>query len=569
MNGALAQNAQGQAAQYNPVFGGQAAQQQATTYNPAMMNAQQSGAQVNPQTINPAQMGAATMNASTGTAAGYDAATGQAQGYQAGTLGPAATYGAQQATSQGFNAAQQSPAAQMNAAQVAQTPGAMASQATGQGFNAAQIDPASGYSATGFDKGNLQNVSAGRVSSTNLDPYMNPYTQNVIDSTTREMNRNHQMTLNDVGAQATAAKAFGGSRHGIVEGEANRNHGDALARMTADLYQDNFKTALGTATNDLNRDLSGQTSNQNAALASGCGGPERVKHGKPVECSGAKQPRSLSQANLSQQAGPIRGGGGQLCIGPQRATGYGCFAKVECGSQDAARAGQNASFAQQAGSQNANATNAVNANNAGFTQAANQFASGAANAANSLNAQLGTGANAANAGAQNQFTQNQFGADNTAAATNAAAGNQFGLANMASLNTAGQFNAGQQNAMTSGNLGFLNNAFAVQRGQPAGDKRSECRIPAAGGHPERGEQSARAIAQHAEQPVQRGPTPERRIRQSRRTEYRRPVQCQHDDGRIGKQRTGGKRSAIAKPDRSQRGRPIQRGRTKHVQSEPV
>ena len=61
-------------------------------------------------------------------------------------------------------------------------------------------------------------VGAGQLSSTSLTPYMNPYTKNVIDTSMGDLNRARTMAMNDVGASATSAGAFGGSRHGVAEG---------------------------------------------------------------------------------------------------------------------------------------------------------------------------------------------------------------------------------------------------------------------------------------------------------------------------------------------------------------
>jgi hypothetical protein len=183
VNGALAQNAMrgpgfASTATYSPITGqaalGQASTGQAQGYNaqmmgPSSMNAAQSNFTAQAQGYNPAMM-----QATTGQAQGYNPATGTATTYQAGNLGNAATYNAQQANSQGFNAAQQSPAAQMSAAQIQQTPGAQSQNAGSTGFSAAQIDPSQGYSATNFDRGNLQNVNAGRVSKHRLEPVSEP-----------------------------------------------------------------------------------------------------------------------------------------------------------------------------------------------------------------------------------------------------------------------------------------------------------------------------------------------------------------------------------------------------------
>lgn len=89
------------------------------------------------------------------------------------------------------------------------------------------------------------------LAQTNLQPYMNPYTQNVVNTTLGDINRMRQMGLNDVGAQATRAGAFGGSRQGVAEAETNRAAMDAAARAASGLYQQGFTQARDAAQQDI------------------------------------------------------------------------------------------------------------------------------------------------------------------------------------------------------------------------------------------------------------------------------------------------------------------------------
>ena len=76
-----------------------------------------------------------------------------------------------------------------------------------------------------------------------LQGYMNPYTQQVIGAAQGDLNRSRQMALNDVGQAATAAGAFGGSRHGLVEAETNRGFADASSDMAAQMRNQAFLNA--------------------------------------------------------------------------------------------------------------------------------------------------------------------------------------------------------------------------------------------------------------------------------------------------------------------------------------
>lgn len=83
----------------------------------------------------------------------------------------------------------------------------------------------------------------------NINAFQNPYQQQVTDRTLQGLERQRQMQTNTLGAQATAANAFGGSRHGVAEALTN----EAFARQGADtlagLNAQGFNTALGAAQN--------------------------------------------------------------------------------------------------------------------------------------------------------------------------------------------------------------------------------------------------------------------------------------------------------------------------------
>ena len=92
---------------------------------------------------------------------------------------------------------------------------------------------------------------AGTLASTNLDPYMNPYTQNVIDRTQQDIMRQQQMAQNQLGAQASQAGAFGGSRHGVAEGVMAGEYGRMAGDIAAQQRQRAYDQAMGAAQYDI------------------------------------------------------------------------------------------------------------------------------------------------------------------------------------------------------------------------------------------------------------------------------------------------------------------------------
>lgn len=111
-----------------------------------------------------------------------------------------------------------------------------------------------------------QNVSGGSFLNANIDAYMNPYLQSVAGNTISDMYRARQMQgLSDNDA-AVRAGAFGGSRHGVVESETNRNFYDRLGSTLSNIYAGGFNSAAGLAGQDLSRDLQADIYNQQAGL---------------------------------------------------------------------------------------------------------------------------------------------------------------------------------------------------------------------------------------------------------------------------------------------------------------
>ena len=113
---------------------------------------------------------------------------------------------------------------------------------------------------------NPQQVNAGMLKDVDMSQYMNPYTQNVIDQSMGDMNRQREIAQQGNASKAAAAGAFGGSRHGLVESETNRGYSDSQANMSAQLRNEGYNNAQQAAMGDLNRDLQGQGMNQNAGL---------------------------------------------------------------------------------------------------------------------------------------------------------------------------------------------------------------------------------------------------------------------------------------------------------------
>lgn len=109
-------------------------------------------------------------------------------------------------------------------------------------------------------------VNAGFLSGTDLSPYMNPFTQNVVNSGLQALDIQRQQANNQGDASASTSGAFGGSRQGVQTGVTNAGAAMQAGSLASNLQMQNFQQAQAAATGDLNRSLQAQTTNQSAGL---------------------------------------------------------------------------------------------------------------------------------------------------------------------------------------------------------------------------------------------------------------------------------------------------------------
>jgi hypothetical protein len=162
-----------------------------------------------------------------------------------------------------------------------------------------------------------QNVTAGQLSSTNLQPYMNPYTQSVINSTLPIMQQNLALSQNQNANQANSSNAFGGSRQAIQQGVTQAQGAQGMAQMAQQLNQANYSQAQTAAQSDIGTNLQAQLANQsaqqnqaglNVQAASGLTGlgnaaqANQVKNfGEQVTAGSLEQQQAQNQINAQMQ----------------------------------------------------------------------------------------------------------------------------------------------------------------------------------------------------------------------------------------------------------------------------
>lgn len=89
------------------------------------------------------------------------------------------------------------------------------------------------------------------LSPENVQRYMSPYTTNVIDATMRDIGRQRDIALNQLGTAASQAGAFGGSRQGVAEAETQRAFAETAADTAARLREAGYTQAAGMAQADI------------------------------------------------------------------------------------------------------------------------------------------------------------------------------------------------------------------------------------------------------------------------------------------------------------------------------
>lgn len=108
------------------------------------------------------------------------------------------------------------------------------------------------YASNAFNY--AQNAAA--PSTANIDTYMNPYVQNVVDATQSQFNTQNTRQLNDVRSQAAKLGALGGSGQLVSEALTREAQMNAQNPVIAGLYNQGYSQALGAAQTDAARQLS-------------------------------------------------------------------------------------------------------------------------------------------------------------------------------------------------------------------------------------------------------------------------------------------------------------------------
>jgi hypothetical protein len=131
-----------------------------------------------------------------------------------------------------------------------QSPGPYASPG-----GAGMVDAATGKFTAG---------SAAQLGGDEYRQFLNPYTQDVVNTTLANMRRQNNDTHAQIGARSAASGAFGGSREAIMRGQQDRSFGEQSGSTVAQLMAQGYDKATAQAMQ--NAQMRQQTGMQNTSL---------------------------------------------------------------------------------------------------------------------------------------------------------------------------------------------------------------------------------------------------------------------------------------------------------------
>lgn len=178
----------------------------------------------------------------------------------------------------------------------------------GQGIPTSAFAPAG---LTGQQQSALGTLQAGlgptspQAFQTGLETFGNPFEEQVVQSALADLQRTGRGVLSDIGAGASAAGGFGGTRQAVLEAELGRGLGQEAGALSGRLRSQGFQAAADRTLGDIAR------SQALAPTLFGLGDIQR-------QIQTQQQQAPIAQAQfLASLAGNVPGGGGQVSFQQQ------------------------------------------------------------------------------------------------------------------------------------------------------------------------------------------------------------------------------------------------------------
>jgi hypothetical protein len=117
----------------------------------------------------------------------------------------------------------------------------------GQLMNQRNQYQSTGPTATSYGNANANLAGpvnySGKSFADNMQQLQNPYTDQVVNQSLKDLDRARKMTANEISSSAAKQGAFGGSRAALMQSENNRNFLDRAGALSGQLRQQGFNTA--------------------------------------------------------------------------------------------------------------------------------------------------------------------------------------------------------------------------------------------------------------------------------------------------------------------------------------
>lgn len=155
---------------------------------------------------------------------------------------------------------------------------------------------------------NSQGYSAAQLSDADLSQYMNPYQQDVIDTTMADLGRARDSAMNASGVAATRGGAFGGDRHAVMESMNNADYMRQAASTSANLRNQGFQNAQNAAMADISSTNQSRAYNAQEQMAAAMANAQSANERSQFVGSTANNNALQKQQIEAQMA--ARGGGG-------------------------------------------------------------------------------------------------------------------------------------------------------------------------------------------------------------------------------------------------------------------
>jgi hypothetical protein len=174
-----------------------------------------------------------------------------------------------------------------------------------QGISDIQGQYQAPYNQAIGNTGQLANQATQGLNNSQFQSYMNPYIQNVLNTSNQQAYQNYGIAQNQLNEQAAGSGAFGNSRTGLAQGQLASNFMMNLGAQQAGILNQGFNTAMQGYQTGINQGLAGSAQLGNLATGqqtTGLQGLQALQASGQTQQQLAQQQLTAGQQNALQQA---------------------------------------------------------------------------------------------------------------------------------------------------------------------------------------------------------------------------------------------------------------------------